>query len=69
MSAPGGCVFCERPIDVTRDYRKVSGWERGHRPAGGTNAIRMPERSDTWACRGCVDRLGRGIAPEQTSLV
>lgn len=68
MSAAGKCIYCEKEIDPSRDYRKVEGFERS-RSGGGTNAIRLREPKDEWACAPCVDKLSRGIAPEQGSLL
>ena len=65
----GRCIYCGEQIDVSRDYRRVVGWERAHRSAGGTNAIRAPERGHEFACWWCVDKLVRGIASEQESLL
>lgn len=63
------CIDCGCEIDPKRDYRKVSGWERGQRTGGGTNAIALREPTDEWRCRWCVEKLGRGISPEQGSLI
>jgi hypothetical protein len=59
---------CGNMIDEDRDYRKVTGWEK-RRAQGGTNALRGRETHDVWACRFCVDKQARGIAPEQTALI
>lgn len=60
----GRCVFCGDPINPDRDYRKVTGWER-HRVAGGTNAIRLREPQEQWACFRCVDKQAAGVSLQQ----
>lgn len=69
------CQFCEEPINAATDYRDVSGQERMQRPtngggnAGGTNGIRLPDRSSPRrACSDCVDRLARGLSVGQESF-
>ena len=62
------CIFCGQQVAANSDYRQVTGWERISRPAGGTNAIRVPERSQVFACRWCVDKLASGIALGQQTL-
>jgi hypothetical protein len=54
------CRFCLREIDPDLAYRHVSGFER-KRPGGGTNALRLREPHDSWACSQCVDRLAAGL--------
>ena len=69
MSEAGRCVFCQRLVSVETDYRQVTGWERVIRGVGGTNAIRVPDRSaERYACRFCVDKLASGVAIEQQIL-
>jgi hypothetical protein len=69
MTDAGKCVFCGEPISVLTDYRQVVGWERIQRSAGGTNAIRLPDRtSQRFACRFCVDRQASGLAAAQQAL-
>lgn len=67
MSA-GRCIHCQGPIDEDQDYRKVIGWER-RRSAGGTNAIKLREPLDDWACRWCVEKQVKGLAPSQGALL
>jgi hypothetical protein len=63
------CEFCQAPISVGADYRIVTGWERIQRNAGGTNAIRLPDRtSERFACRFCIDRQSAGVSFAQMSL-
>jgi len=64
----GRCVYCNRPVTIDHDYRKVIGWER-HRSGGGTNALAVREPQDEWACSECVSKLKRGVTMEQTSLI
>lgn len=69
MTESGKCVFdCGRTIDPELDYRKVTGYER-RRHAGGTNALRMREPHDVWACRFCIDKQAKGLDPGQGSLI
>jgi hypothetical protein len=65
----GCCSNCGEPIDVRRDYRKVVGYERIHRSAGGTNAVRLPDRTDEYLCARCVDKASSGVALQQASLM
>src|ERR1700704_2190078 len=67
MSA-GLCLYCKKPVDANKDYRKVEGWEKS-RSGGGTNAIRLREPKDEWECTSCIDSHGRGISLEQGSLL
>ena len=61
---------CRRPIAEERDYRLVTGWERISRSAGGTNAIRAPDRSaERFMCMFCVGKLADGVALGQQTLV
>lgn len=63
------CAFCGSPINIDRDYRQVTGFERITRSQGGTNAVRLPDRSvQRFACKYCVDRQAQGISSEQISL-
>ena len=63
------CANCGEPIKESRDYRKVIGYERIHRSAGGTNAVRLPERTDEYLCARCVDKASSGVALQQASLI
>lgn len=63
------CKFCSAPVDRKSGFRKVSGWERIERQGGGTNAVALREPTEEFSCRGCIERLGRGISPEQGSLL
>lgn len=65
----GNCTFCGSPINVDRDYRKVSGWSRERGAAGSTNAVRLKEKGDEWACAPCVDKQVRGVSAEQGALL
>lgn len=63
------CSFCNEPIREQSDYRQVTGWERIQRAAGGTNAIRLPDRSaQRYACQWCIEKQAHGIAYAQQSL-
>jgi hypothetical protein len=62
------CTFCDAEIDASRDYRRVHGWEK-YRVQGGTNALACREQEDKWACRTCIERMGRGISLDQGTLI
>lgn len=69
MAESGFCVFdCGTEIDPDRDYRKVVGFER-HRQQGGTNALRLRQPQDEWACRWCVERQAKGLAVGQGTML
>jgi hypothetical protein len=72
-AAPGGafCEGCHRPVNEATDYRRVTGWERITRNgAGGTHAIRAPDRtSEEFMCMFCVDKLANGVSLQQQTLV
>lgn len=63
------CTFCEEPVDPQSGFRKVSGFERLHREGGGTNAVALRKPEEVFACRWCIDKQGRGISPEQETLL
>lgn len=63
------CQFCGESINALTDYQDVSGQERIHRPDGGTNGVRLPDRtSPRRACFDCVDRLANGLSVGQESF-
>ena len=64
----GNCTFCGSPINPDRDYRKVTGWER-RRDQGGTNAIRLREPTNEWACMACINLQAKGPGLAQTALI
>lgn len=68
MPDAGQCIHCSDPIDPDQDFRKVIGWER-RRGAGGTNAIKLRQPQDEWACRYCIAKLVKGISPTQGSML
>lgn len=61
------CVFCNDDVDPKQGYRKVTGWEQ-RRAAGGTNAVRLREASDQWACRWCIEKQAKGQHHAQTGM-
>lgn len=63
------CTFCGEPVDKKSGFRRVSGWERIERVGGGTNAVALRKPTEEFACRHCIDSQGRGISPEQGSLL
>jgi hypothetical protein len=63
------CSICGDPCDEATGYRRVTGWERIRRSAGGTNAIRCPERSEVFACMFCVEKRAKGVVEGQESLL
>lgn len=62
------CPFCGCAVTPRDAYRKVTGWERVHRPAGGTNAIKLREPLEVFACRPCIDLQASGISVGQGTL-
>lgn len=62
------CVFCGEAVNPEFDFRKVEGWERNRRSAGGTNAIRLRVQKDEWAHKFCIDKMARGIPANQGGL-
>lgn len=65
------CDMCGKLINEQIDYRQVTGWERITRGgAGGTNAIRAPDRSaEKFGCMFCIGKLADGVSPAQQTLV
>jgi hypothetical protein len=65
------CVFCHDPIDATRDFRKVEGWERKAQAASRRSGsdIKARRQLDLWACRWCVQKVARGLSHAQGSLI
>lgn len=61
------CAFCAAQIDCRdpRHYQRIKGWalNRNH-----GNSITLGERSSTWACNECIDKLKKGIPVGQMSL-
>jgi hypothetical protein len=58
MSHGPKCTFCGGSISASRDYRRVTGFER-RRSGGGTNALSLRTVSHEWACEGCIRRMTR----------
>lgn len=63
----GACVFCGDVVDPDGPltYRRVVGFER-HRDAGGTNALRLRQPLEEFACYSCVDRAANGLLHQPT---
>ncbi len=62
------CVMCGAEILSERTaFRKVIGYER-HRDQGGTNAVRLRQVTDEWACPSCVDKEAMGVSAHQQAL-
>lgn len=61
------CKFCSAPIIEARDYQRVTGWEK-KRKGGGLHGLRGRTETGEWACSGCVEKLARGISPDQGGL-
>jgi hypothetical protein len=61
------CHYCGDPVSHRTDYQKVTGWVKS-RAQGGTNALRGREEHDEWACRWCVDKLAKGVSPQQGGM-
>lgn len=65
------CEQCGDPIAEETGYRLVTGWERISRNgAGGTHAIRAPDRSaQRFMCMFCIGKLADGVSPQQQTLL
>lgn len=62
------CFYCGELIPSSRGaHARVTGWEKA-RKAGGTNALRVRERTGEWAHDRCVDMKSRGHDPLQRQL-
>lgn len=57
------CPFCLKPVEGP-SYHEVLGWERD-RKQGGTNALRLRERTGKQAHQWCVDRAVEGRTGQQ----
>lgn len=55
------CQFCKREVspNAATTYRKVTGWV-ARRTQGGSNAIRLRQEHDEFACGQCIDLAKRG---------
>lgn len=56
------CAFCDQELD-SRDpgvYQFTSGWVM-NRSGGGGHSVALPERSNRWACRHCVEAAAKGL--------
>lgn len=63
------CSLCGNSVNPQTAYRKVTGWE-AKREDGGTNALRLRQPHDEWACYECIDSRAKARVPEgQGSLV
>lgn len=61
------CMYCGKEISLNRDYQRVTGFEK-RRNQGGTNALRLREPQEEWACMFCVDRQAAGLNVNQEGL-
>lgn len=63
------CTYCLRLVEPEAAYRRVTGFER-RRAGGGTNALRLRQPHDVWACSPCVERLaaGRPLSSYETEV-
>lgn len=65
------CADCGDPVNLTRtsqDFRLVEGYERIHRSAGGTNALRLRRPRETFLCRWCVEKRSRGLVGQESLI-
>lgn len=62
------CVYCNGEVDPDRDYQYAIGWVK-RRDAGGTNALALRTLREKYACQQCVNRLKRGVSPQQARLI
>lgn len=64
------CVYCEDPVETEGlgVSRMVTGWE-ARRRAGGTNALKLRQPSDTYAHTPCVDLASKGLRGQQSLAI
>lgn len=67
------CVYCGATMDPLTEYvwRRTCGWERkarGSSRKSGSDIVLRQSR-EKFACDSCVQRLKRGIAPNQGALL
>lgn len=69
LSRQAPCFHCGIIIDTasTGVFQRITGWTK-NRASGGANQISLAERSPSWACRGCIDRLRAGVSIDQEAL-
>lgn len=61
------CDLCGvHPADLR--YREVSGWEET-RAQGGANKIIARRDTGRRACRGCIEKVRRGLSIEQGTML
>lgn len=65
------CHYCSGSVNAQLDYRRVRGWEHKapNRRGASDIVLREPFPQEIWACRGCVERLKRGVSLDQESLL
>jgi len=69
------CLYCKAPLDPDGPnvLRKVHAWEHksqaASRRSGSDLVLREVYKPEVWACSGCVRKLRRGVALEQTSFL
>lgn len=64
------CTFCGVHLD-TRDpgvFQRTSGWVE-NRTAGGANTVALNTREPVWSCGDCINRLRRGVSPDQGRML
>jgi hypothetical protein len=63
------CVYCSELIDTAADhtFQLAYGWVE-NRKGGGAHATQLMERKSRYACKLCIDKLRKGISPDQGTL-
>lgn len=63
------CSYCACRLDSNGPgtFQRASGWVRVR--GKGINALHLPVRQHRYACAECIDKLKRGIAIGQLSLL
>ena len=62
------CAYCGDPVSLAVGYQRATGWVRARRSMGGTNALRVRELRDEFACSVCIERLAAGLPAAQSSI-
>ena len=63
------CVYCSELVDTAADhtFQLAYGWVENRR-GGGAHAIAKIERKGKYACHECINKLRKGISPDQGAL-
>lgn len=65
------CSFCDRndlDPEAETTHRQVIGWEHP-RKQGGTNALSLRQPQEVFCCNPCMEKMRRGLSPDQQPLL